>query len=231
MQQIQINSTQGIGVRQGVKCLVYGKAGAGKTTLGSTAPKPFFISAEGGLLSLSQHNLPYTQIKTVTDLNNVLQWALYNPQARQFETIVIDSLSEVAETVLTNSKKTVKDGRLAYGDMQEKMAEVIRAYRDLPGFNVVMTAKMEYVKDDATGVMLNMASMPGKNLTRDLPYFFDEVFKLDIGVTTDGTNRKFRYLLTEPDFTNDAKDRSGRLAPMEEPHLGKLFAKINGRVN
>lgn len=226
---IQIRSTQGIGLRQGVKCVVYGKAGMGKTTLCATAPNPFIISAEGGLLSLAQFNLPYTEIKTIEDLNRVHQWALQSNEARQFSTICVDSISEIAEVVLNNARKKAKDPRQAYGDLQEKMADVIRSFRDLQGFNVVMTAKQEFIKDDTTGAMLNMPSMPGKNLTRDLPYFFDEVFKIDIGVTQDGSNRKYRYLLTQPDFMNDAKDRSGRLSPIEEPHLGKLFAKINGQ--
>ena len=36
----------------GVKALVYGPSGAGKTTLCATAPAPIIISAEAGLLSL-----------------------------------------------------------------------------------------------------------------------------------------------------------------------------------
>jgi hypothetical protein len=227
MYNVQLKSTQGIGARQGVKALVYGKAGMGKTTLCATAPNPMIISAEAGLLSLSRFNLPYAEVKTVQDLTNLHMWALQSSEARQFQTICLDSISEIAETVLTNAKIKAKDGRLAYGDMNEQMINVIKVFRDLQGFNVLMTAKQEYVKDEQTGQMLNMPSMPGKTLTRDLPYFFDEVFKIDIGLMTDGSNRKFRYLLTQPDFSNDAKDRSGRLAPMEEPHLGKLFAKIN----
>lgn len=225
---VQIKSTQGIGARQGVKCLVYGKAGTGKTTLTSTAPNPIVISAEGGLLSLAKFNLPYIEVKTVQDLTNIHQWALQSNEAKQFSTIVLDSISEIAETVLAHAKKQVKDARLAYGDMGEQMTTTIRAFRDLQGFNILMTAKQEYVKDDQTGVMMNMPSMPGRNLTRDLPYFFDEVFKIDIGQLNDGSGGKFRYLLTQPDFNNEAKDRSGMLDSMEEPNLAKLFAKING---
>ena len=42
----------------GVKVLVYGQAGAGKTVLASTAPAPFLISAEGGELSLRNVQIP-----------------------------------------------------------------------------------------------------------------------------------------------------------------------------
>lgn len=227
---VNIRSTQGIGQRQGVKCLVYGKAGFGKTTLCATAPNPVIISAEGGLLSLAKYNLPYIEVKTVADLANIGQWAAQSNEAKQFSTICLDSISEIGETVLANAKKQVKDARLAYGDMGEQMTTLVRSFRDLQGFNVVMTAKQEYVKDDQTGVTMNMPSMPGRNLTRDMPYFFDEVFKIDIGTLSDGKNTKFRYLLTQPDHMNDAKDRSGMLDAMEEPNLTKLFAKINGEI-
>jgi ABC-type transporter Mla maintaining outer membrane lipid asymmetry ATPase subunit MlaF len=41
----------------GVKNLIYGGAGAGKTVLMATAPMPVLISAESGALSLRQSNL------------------------------------------------------------------------------------------------------------------------------------------------------------------------------
>lgn len=224
--QVQLKSTYGIGVQTGIKCAVYGKAGRGKTTLCATAPNPVIISAEGGLLSLARFKLPYIEIKNVNDLTNAHQWAQMSREARQFQTICIDSISEIAEVVLTNAKNQVKDPRQAYGELIEKMTTVIRSFRDLQGFNVVMTAKQEFVKDDQTGVLMNMPSLPGKGLTKDFPYFFDEVFQLDIGKTP--TGEEYRFLRCQPDFNNEAKDRSGRLFPAEEPNLTKVFAKING---
>lgn len=46
---IQLQSTSGLHAN-GVKVLVYGKAGAGKTSLIPTLPHPVVLSAEGGLL-------------------------------------------------------------------------------------------------------------------------------------------------------------------------------------
>lgn len=223
--QVQLQSTYGIGARQGVKCAVYGKAGRGKTLLCATAPNPVILSAEGGLLSLSGLRLPFIQIKTVGDLTNAHLWASQSREARQFQTICLDSVSEIAETVLANAKAQVKDPRQAYGELIDKMTDVIRAFRDLQGFNVVMTAKQEYVKDEQSGVVSNGPSLPGKTLTKDFPYFFDELFQIDIGKLPDMT--EYRFLRTQPDFSNEAKDRSGRLDPIEEPNLTKIFNKIN----
>lgn len=222
---VKIQNTRGYGQRQGIKCLVYALSGYGKTRLCATAPNPFFISAEGGLLSLSQMTLPYVEIKTIADLVNVNQWCYNSNEAKQFGTLCIDSISEIAEVVLTNAKGMVKDPRQAYGELSEKMTGAIRSFRDIPNFNVVMTAKQEYFKDEVTGVTMNGPSMPGKSMTRDIPYFFDEVFQIGIGKLPNG--KDYNFLRTQSDFNNMAKDRSGMLAPIEEPNLTKLFTKIN----
>jgi len=220
---ITLKSTFGIGVQQGVKIVVYGKAGVGKTTLCATAPAPVVLSAESGLLALSQYNIPYIEIRSLADLRQAYAWAKSSPEARQFQTICLDSISEIGEVVLSAAKLTNKDGRAAYGEMINDMTKAIREFRDLAGYHVYMSAQMERIKDETTGAVLNGPGMPGAKLGQKLPYFPDEVFKLDIEGM--GAN-SYRVLRTQPDFANEAKDRSGRLSPIEEPHLGKIIDKI-----
>lgn len=220
---VQIKSTAGYGKAMGVKLLVYGPAGYGKTTMCATCPKPIILSAESGLLALARHNLPYIEIKSMVDLRDAYNWTKGSSEARQFETICIDSISEIAEVVLSASKAKNKDGRMAYGDMIDDMSKVIREFRDLPGYNVYMSAKQERVKNETTGVMFNIPMMPGNKLGQSLPYFPDEVFRL--GIEGSGPN-SYRYLQTQPDLLNEAKDRSGVLDAIEEPNLGKVIAKI-----
>jgi hypothetical protein len=210
----------------GVKVLVYGQAGVGKTVLCSTAPAPIILSAEGGELSLRGLKIPMIEISRVQDLTEAHQWLSGSAEAKQFKTVCIDSLSEVAEVVLNNAKQLVKDPRQAYGELLEKMESVIRAYRDLPGMNVYMSAKMEPTKDELTGVIRYGPSMPGSKLGAKLPYFFDEVFRLGISKTNDG--QPFRFLQTQPDLQYEAKDRSGALASIEPPNLSQIFTKILG---
>lgn len=221
---MQIKSTQGIGAVNGVKMLVYGRAGRGKTTLCATAPNPFIISAEAGLLALTRYNLPYIEIRTISDLYEVFRWCQTSAEAKQFQTICLDSLSEIAEVVLLNAKRNVKDPRQAYGELIEQMTKLIREFRDLPEKHVYMSAKQEFSKNEATGVMTNGPMMPGSKLGQQLPYFFDEVFQLDI--ESPPGQPSYRYLRTQPDFVNDAKDRSGLLDPIEAPNLGNVISKI-----
>ena len=236
---IQLFSSHSLAATQGVKCLVYGRSGMGKTSLCATAPAPVIISSESGLLSLRKDNIermygvntqgitydiPVIPINNVQDLIEAEQWARTSPEAQQFQTICIDSITEIAEVVLNNAKAQCKDPRQAYGELIEKMQSVIKSFRDLSGKHVYMAAKEERAKDEITGATLGVPSMPGSKLGPSLPYYFDEVFHLGLASTPDGT--RYHYLRTAPDFSNDAKDRSGALDELEYPHLGHVFNKI-----
>ena len=58
----------------GVKLLVYGQAGAGKTTLIRTLPTPLVLSAEGGLLSIQDADLPFVEITDIGTLRETYSW-------------------------------------------------------------------------------------------------------------------------------------------------------------
>ena len=146
------------------------------------------------------------------------------PAGANYYTIALDSISEIAEKVLANAKANTKDGRKAYGDLADQMWTTIRAFRDIKGKCVVMTAKAEWVKDE-NGLTRWMPSMPGKQLTQGLAYFFDEVFYLG---NFKGAQGEFTALQTKVDMSYEAKDRSGALDFYEFPDLTNVFNKIYG---
>lgn len=203
-----------------VKSLVYGRSGIGKTRLIKTAPKPIIISAESGLLSLAGSNIKAIEIETVEDLEDAFDF-VKGKKGKSFETVCIDSITDIAETVLTERKKVAKDPRKAYGEMQEIMSEQIKKFRDLKNKHVYMTAKQRLPKDSDE---LICASMPGTTMTQNLPYLFDEVFALRIFENDEGEERI--VLQTKIDFEYDCKDRSGALKKFESLDLSKIFNKI-----
>ncbi len=230
----------------GVKVLAYSLSGMGKTMLCATAPAPIIISVESGLLALRKsnieqifgintpgicYNIPVIHITTMEDFKNARLWLEGSHEARQFQTVCIDSITECAERVLCGKKLSNKDPRKAYGEMLDQMVVDIKAFRDLPGKNVYMSAKMEASKDEMSGMVKWGPMMPGQKLGPQLPYLFDEVFRLGVGqYQTAQGGQKYRYLQTEADPQFDAKDRSGALDSIEQPNLTHIFNKILGVI-
>lgn len=223
---IQLKSTKGLH-SNGVKFLVYGQAGAGKTSLIPTLPNPVVLSAEGGLLSIADAEVPFIEIGSMDDLQEAYKWLTESPDAQQFQSVALDSISEIAEVVLTAEKKKTKDPRQAYGQLQDMMSDIIRAFRDLPGKHVYFSAKLEKSQDEM-GRILYAPSMPGNKLSQMLPYYFDSVFALRVEKDADGNTH--RALMCDSDGLWSAKDRSGKLDAWEQPNLGDIIRKIGGDV-
>lgn len=219
---INLKSTKGLHAN-GVKLLVYANAGAGKTSLIPTLPNPVVLSAEGGLLSIADAEVPYLEVSSYDTLMEAYMWLTQSAEAKGFDSVALDSISEIAEVVLNHEKKIAKDPRQAYGAMQEQMTDLIRAFRDIDGKHVYFTAKCEKAMDE-TGRLLYAPSMPGNKVGQQLPYFFDEVLALRVEKDADGNAQ--RALMCDSDGIWLAKDRSGKLSAWEAPDLGALIAKI-----
>jgi phage nucleotide-binding protein len=222
---IKLTSTRQAAGQNGIKVLVHGPAGAGKTMLCATTEAPtVIISAEAGLLSLRNTDIPVIEVATLQDVQDAYQFITESADAKDFQWVCLDSISEIAEVVLANEKKATKDPRQAYGALQEHMATLIRAFRDLPGRNVYFSCKQERIKDEQTGAIFYGPSLPGQKLGQGIAYFFDEVFALRVEKEADGN--PYRALQTSRDFNFEAKDRSGALDPFEPPNLAAIAAKI-----
>jgi energy-coupling factor transporter ATP-binding protein EcfA2 len=226
---IQLKSTKNYGANRGVRMVCHGLSGAGKTTLIRTLPNPVIISAEGGLLSLGDNALPYIETTTLQQVREAYEWCAGSEESRQFGSIAIDSLSEIAEVVLSSEKATAKDPRQAYGAMQDEISKLIRLFRDLPGDrHVYFTAKAEKSQDEM-GKIRYAPSLPGAKAGQSVPYFFDFVLAARVERTADGTVE--RALQTQDDGVWLAKSRGWKLDAWEPMDLGAIIEKINGGAN
>jgi hypothetical protein len=219
---IQVQYTSDIKLDYGVKACLFGESGIGKTRLLSTAPNPLILSAESGLLSLRKEKVPYIDISTYKGLTEAYQWVLQSSEAKKYQTFGLDSLSEVAETVLGEELKKTNDPRRAYGEMQQQMYRLIRNFRDINGKHIVMVAKQMMTHVGLTTCACPI--MPSEKLQAQLPYFFDLVLHMYVGA--DPTNGKsYSAIHTQSSVNWQAKDRSGMLDSIEFPHLGGIFKK------
>lgn len=218
------STTDKEGVRHGVKCLVYGRAGAGKTRLCGTAPVPLIISAEAGLLTLRGKQIPVLKVSTAQDVKDALAWCKTDAVKNGFQTICLDSISEIAEKVLVDERTKTKDPRQAYGELATQTIQLVKDFRDLPGLHVLVTAKETTVTDPITGVAKAQPTSPGQQVGPALPYLFDEVFHA--ATDKDAEGKLYHYLRTRASYNADAKDRSDVLDEIEYPDMTHIISKI-----
>lgn len=216
----------------GVKCLIYGTAGTGKTTLASTLDpeRTLIISFESGLLSLldepGSEQLQYIDVGSLKELNETYTELLKPEYRERYDNIFIDSLTEISEMVLATVKadpkvyKGMQDNMKLYMITQEEMVKIAKAFRDLQGYNVFMTAladtKVVKMKE------ISVPSMVGQKLGTKLLGLFDFIFYMS--VEDDGK----RVMMTQPTPFSEGKSRSRKLLEREGAHLGDILKKIKG---
>lgn len=208
----------------GLKILVYGQAGAGKTSLIRTIPCPheqiIVISAEGGLLSIADLDVDALEVRNLEQIQQIFKEL--RSGGHDYRWVCIDSISEIAEVVLAHEKTRNKDPRKAYGELADRLISLLKAFRDLP-INVYITCKEARVDDD--GKIFRQPGLPGSKLTQEIPYLLDTILHLGAVRSDAGTRR---LLVTSPDDTRIAKDRSGQLDQVEEADLSVIVSKMMG---
>jgi len=214
---IKIQKTSDLSL-DSVKCIVYGGAGVGKTRLCATAPRPIIISAESGLLSLADVDCDYVEIHSFKELESAYRELKDHPD---YDTICLDSVSEIAEELVVENKKIFKDGRQAYGQLADDFMPLLKKFRDIQGKNTVFTCKLIVNQDEESGKISHDLLIPGRVLGHQIPYIVDELFCLKV-------DRKGKQILqTTPDRYAFAKDRSGALdAEEREINMTYIFNKI-----
>lgn len=220
-----------------IKTIVWGPSGAGKTRLGSTMPgKVLFISAESGLLSIRGRDIDYIDV-TRDDDDNIIpelkRWdrvgEVYQALTRgelkgKYDSIVVDSITELGECLLPKLRQkypSMSDNLKMYGEFKNVMISMIKAFRDIDT-HVLLILQEKVEKDDA-GKRFSEFSLIG-SAKENLPYLFDVVGYLNSFKQEDGTSK--RFLMSQKEEWNNAKDRSDFMSKFEEPDMTKIIEKV-----
>jgi hypothetical protein len=149
-----------------------------------------------------------------------------------YETVVIDSVTRAGghcfefckgrPEAFSSSGKP--DLRSAYGLHAREMCAFFLHLQQALSVNVVYLGILETVTDEF-GKTEHRLQMEGSRTGRELPSIVDEVITMH---WIKNGNDMFRaFICTAPNQWNyPAKDRSGRLDQIEQPHLGKLLDKL-----
>ncbi|WP_157314588.1 ATP-binding protein [Chitinibacter sp. GC72] len=158
-------------------------------------------------------------------------------QLERYDTFFVDSITILSRLCFTwcksqpqaFSEKTNKpDIRGAYGLLGQQMITALTQLQHARGKNVVFVAILEERLDDFNRKVF-APQIEGSKTALELPGIVDEVVTLASLKTEDGTAYRGLVTHTMNPWGFPAKDRSGRLDMVEEPHLGKLIAKCAGQ--
>ena len=203
----------------GCKTVCYGAPGSAKTPLTNTAPRPVMLACEPGLLSMRGSTVPTYQAFETSKIDDFFNWLTSSQEVKNFDTVCVDSISEMASIYLVEALKKNSHGMKAYGVMAENVEKQLRRLYFLPNMHTYLIAKQEIISE----TNYKRPYMPGKYLPVQLPHMFDFILHLGLqNVPGMGQVKAFRCIES---FDTMARARTGNLLEFEEPHLAKLFAK------
>lgn len=154
----------------------------------------------------------------------------------KYDTIFVDSITVAGRLCFTHcqnqpeckSDRTGKlDTRAAYGMQGREMMSWLSHLQHIRDKNVIFVGILDE-KTDEYGRQTYDLQIEGSKTGRELPGIVDEVITMAIMSDENGAPYRAFVCQTLNQWGYPAKDRSGRLEVLEEPHLGKLLDKMSG---
>lgn len=218
----QLKPASQLAQRFGAKSLIYGAPGSGKTPLINTAPSPVLCVVEPGMLSMRNSTIPAWEAYTAEKIDEFFKWLFESKEASKFDTVAIDSISQLAEIFIIQELKRNKDGRKAYGEMSRRVMEILNNLYYMPQKHVVLIAKQTTVEEN--GTQKRRPFFPGQDLNVKVPHMYDEILHVGLAVIP-GQAKPVTAIRCKESFDVMARDRSGMLNEYEPPDLNYLFNK------
>lgn len=254
-----ISANERMAEQGGVKALLLGPYGIGKTSQLKTLDPATTLFVDGEAGDLAVQDFPADTIRPLTwpdcrflaafiggpnpafpDHASYSQ-AHYEASLEMFggakaltkyKTVFVDSLTKLSRIALqwcqqqpdAHNAQGKPDLRGAYGLLGREMLGFATQLQHARSLNVILTCAMEQSKDDF-GRLVWEPHIEGSKTGRELPGIVDEVISYSLIDFGDGTPTRAFVTQKDNPYGLPAKDRSGRLDPIEEPDLGKLIAK------
>ena len=220
MQERDLKPASSFAIQYGVKAVIYGPPGKGKTPILNTAPRPVLLACEPGLLSMRKSNVPTWPAFDAKSIDEFFKWLFHSNETRNYDTVGVDSISQMCEVYLQAALKTNKHGMAAYGEMARNSMDQIRGLYYMAQKHTYLIAKQQIITE---GGLMKRPYFPGQQLPTEVPHLFDEILHLDTqNVPGMGQIVAFRC---HGGFDVMARDRTGNLAEFEPPDFGLLVQK------
>ena len=259
-----IGANERLSAPRGVKILVAGPTGVGKTSLVRTVDDPhsvLLLDSEAGDLSIQDVPVDTIRIgdwQTARDVAcriggpnpsfsplHCYSQAHYEkiggalPGLDRYKIVVADSITAVSRLSYRHAEQQpearsdrtgAKDTRAAYGLHAHELLLWLHQLQHVREKHVVFIGILERLTDDFKRPLGFQVQMEGAKVPREIGAIVDEFIIMD-WMQFDGRDELTRaFICTSPNpWGYPAKDRSGQLEQIEEPHLGKLLTKIVSR--
>ena len=260
-----ISADQRLAEPRGIKGVIFGKSGIGKTSLlWSLEPaKTLFFDLEAGDLAIEGWGGDTIRPRTWEECRD---FAVFiggpNPSLRddqvysqahfdavctrfgspasldRYDTVFIDSITVAGRLCFqwckgqpeaTSDKSGKPDVRGAYGLHGREMIGWLTHLQHTRAKNIWFVGILDEKLDDFNRKVFQ-PQIDGAKTGLELPGIVDEVLTMaEVKDEAGNASRAFICQTLNP-WSYPAKDRSGRLALLEEPHLGRLMTKIRGPV-
>lgn len=260
-----ISADERLAEKRGIKGVIFGKSGIGKTSLLWTLPDKttLFFDLEAGDLAVegwagaairprtwqecrdfacfiggANPSLRDDQPYSAAHYSAVCEKFGATAQLEQYDTVFIDSITVAGRLCFqwssgqpqAFSEKTGKpDSRGAYGLHGKEMIAWLTHLQHTRGKNIWFVGILDEKIDDYNRKVF-LPQIDGSKTGLELPGIVDQV--VTMAEIADVEGKPYRAFInhTLNPYGFPAKDRSGRLEPIEQPHLGKLMQKIAGPV-
>ncbi len=212
----------------GVKAIVYGPAGVGKTPILSTAPRPLLLATEPGLLSMRTSTVPTYEAYDSKSIGDFFSWFFNSTETKNFDTLGIDSASQIADIYLNaalsgkSASGNKKHGLAAYGEMADNTMEHLRTLFYTRYKHTYVICKEEIADVDFQS--LRRPYFLGKVLPVAVPHLYDFIIRL-ARTNVPGFVGETLAFQCNGNMNVLARNRTGNLNDFEEPHFGKLVEK------
>ena len=258
-----ISADERLSEKRGIKGVIFGKSGIGKTSLLWTLPEKttLFFDLEAGDLAVEGWAGATIRPRTWQECRDFAAFiGGPNPALRDdqpysaahhaavcerfgdpaqldaYATVFIDSITVAGRLCFqwctgqpqAFSEKTGKpDVRGAYGLHGKEMIAWLTHLQHARGKNVWFVGILDEKLDEYNRRVF-LPQIEGSKTGLELPGIVDQV--VTMAELTDGEGKPYRAFVnhTLNPYGFPAKDRSGRLDLIEQPHLGKLMEKIAG---
>lgn len=219
-----------------LKILLHGPSGAGKTRLAATFPRPLIFDLEGGTLSVRgmtgvdvvppqafRGGHPGAERFLPGLLLEYVDW-LASSEASDYQTVVLDSLTELQEQFMAVTLPAKSDPRQAYGEWSAYVRTLMSKLRALDKHFVVIARTQMKESFEGEGSMLYPQISPAS--WTNVPALVDYGFFIQQKTRGLGQNATVVPVLYSRSATAYTKTRTPFPTELVEPTFPKIAELI-----